>query len=176
MVGQCQSCGVLESLEHIMLECDAPGQHQVWRLTEIFCKLNWGLILGCGLARFTSPKGKPIPVQSRFFTIIVSTSKSLIWSLRNERVPETHTMASENKIHNRWEIHNRCVSWMNAALNRDRLLSNCARFGSLATRKQLVLNTWSGTLLDEDSLPDDWTIVKGVLGGIRPTTRKNRVG
>ncbi|KAJ6534326.1 hypothetical protein B0H19DRAFT_862241, partial [Mycena capillaripes] len=116
-------------------------------------------VSACGLARFTSPKGKPIPAQSRFFTIIVSTSMSLIWSLRNERVLETHTMASENEIHNRW------VSLMNAALNRDRLLSNCARFGSLATKKQLVLNIWSGTLLDEDSLPDDWTIVKGVLGG-----------
>ncbi|KAJ6529338.1 hypothetical protein B0H19DRAFT_968419, partial [Mycena capillaripes] len=127
-------------------------------------------ILGCGLARFTSPKGKPTPAQSRLFTIFVLTSMSLIWSLRNERVLETHTPASENKIHNRW------VSLMNAALNRDQLLSNRARFGSHATKKQLVLNTWSGTLLDEDSLPDDWTIVKGVLVGIRPTTRKNGVG
>ncbi|KAJ6553279.1 hypothetical protein B0H19DRAFT_1211046 [Mycena capillaripes] len=148
MLGQCQTYGVLESLEHIILECD--------RLTEIFWKLryrkwpklNWGLILGW----------KPTPAQSRLFTMIVLTSMSLIWSLRNKR------------IHNRW------VSLTNAAQNRDRLLSNRARFGSLATKKQLVLNTWSGTLLDGDSLTDDWTIVKGVLVGIRPTTRKNGVG
>ncbi|KAJ7798043.1 hypothetical protein B0H13DRAFT_1933855 [Mycena leptocephala] len=74
ILGQCQTCGAPESLEHIMLECDASGQRQ-----------------------------------------------------------------------------------------RDRLLSNRTRFGSLAIKKQLVLDTWSGTLLDEDSLPDDWTRSEEVL-------------
>ncbi|KAJ7241407.1 hypothetical protein C8J57DRAFT_1244659 [Mycena rebaudengoi] len=64
---------------------------------------------------------------------------------------------------------------MNDTLNRDKLLTNRAHFGSLAIKKQLVLNTWSGTLLDEDSLPDDWIKSKGVLVGIRPVTRKNGV-
>jgi hypothetical protein len=32
----------------------------------------------------------------------------------------------------------------------------------LVLQKQLVLNTWSGLLMDEASLPDDWTY-KGVL-------------
>jgi hypothetical protein len=95
---------------------------------------------------------------------------SLIWNLRNERVFEAHTQASANEIHNHW------VSLMNAALKRDRLLSNRTRFGSLATKKQLVLETWSGTLLDEDSLPDDWTRSEEVLVGIRHITRKNGVG
>ncbi|KAJ7861304.1 hypothetical protein B0H13DRAFT_2237295 [Mycena leptocephala] len=134
ILGQCQTCGAPESLEHIMLECDASGQRQVWQQTELFWrlrwpKLNWGLLLGCGLARFTSSRGKMIPVQNRFFAII--------------RVFETHTQASANEIHNRW---------------------------------QLVLDTWSGTLLDEDSLPDDWTRSEEVLVGIRPITRKNGVG
>ncbi|KAJ7506395.1 hypothetical protein B0H11DRAFT_1616740, partial [Mycena galericulata] len=34
--GTCSTCEAPESLEHILLECDAPGQQQVWRLTEIF--------------------------------------------------------------------------------------------------------------------------------------------
>ncbi|KAJ7735929.1 hypothetical protein B0H16DRAFT_1326772, partial [Mycena metata] len=29
-LAQCQICRVQDSLEHIMLECEAPGQHQVW--------------------------------------------------------------------------------------------------------------------------------------------------
>ncbi|KAJ7143995.1 hypothetical protein C8R44DRAFT_915855 [Mycena epipterygia] len=161
-----------------MLDCDAPGQRQVWRLTEILWKfryptlpkLNWGLLLGCRLARFKSPKGKTVPAQNRFFTKIVSTSMRLIWNLRNERVFETHAPASENEIQNRW------VSLINDALKRDMLLTNQACFGSLATKKQLVLDTWSGALLDEDSLPDDWTRSKGVLVGIWPITRKNGVG
>ncbi|KAJ7131240.1 hypothetical protein C8R44DRAFT_585951, partial [Mycena epipterygia] len=95
-----------------------------------------------------------------FFTKIISTSMRLIWNLRNERVFETHALASENEIQNRW------VSLINDALKRDMLLTNQARFGSLAIKKQLVLDTWSGALLDEDSLPDDWTRSKGVLVGI----------
>ncbi|KAJ7107720.1 hypothetical protein C8R44DRAFT_534835, partial [Mycena epipterygia] len=51
--GQCSNCHTLESLEHIMLECDAPGQQQVWKIAETFWKfrycswpkLNWGLLL-----------------------------------------------------------------------------------------------------------------------------------
>ncbi|KAJ7095072.1 hypothetical protein C8R44DRAFT_645044 [Mycena epipterygia] len=152
-----------------MLECEAPGQRQVWRLTEILWKfryptlpkLNWGLLLGCGLARFKSRS---------FFTKIVLTSMRLIWNLRNERVFETHAMASENEIQNRW------VSLINDALKRDMLLTNQAHFGSLAIKKQLVLDTWSGALFDEDSLPDDWTRSNGVLVGIWPITRKNGVG
>ncbi|KAJ7896141.1 hypothetical protein B0H13DRAFT_1624162 [Mycena leptocephala] len=161
-----------------MLECNAPGQQQVWQLTErlwrlrfsTWPKLNWGLLLGCGLARFTSPNGKRAPSKNRFFTIIVSTSMYLIWNLRNKRVFETHTLASEAEIHDRW------VELINSALKRDQLLTNRARFGSLATKKQLVLDTWSGALLDEDSLPDDWIKMKGVLVGIRPNTRNNGVG
>jgi hypothetical protein len=178
ILGQCTMCRVPESLEHIMLECNAPGQLQIWRLVEILWrlrytawpKLNWGILLGCTLAKFKSPKGNTLPAQNRFFTIIVSTSMYLIWKLRNERVFETFTPATSHEIHNRW------VATINSALKRDRLLANRARFGSLAIKKQLVLNTWSGTLLDEDSLPDDWIKSKGVLVGIRPATRKHGVG
>ncbi|KAJ7772665.1 hypothetical protein DFH07DRAFT_733919 [Mycena maculata] len=175
---QCPTCEVPESLEHIMLECDAPGQHQVWLLTERFWrlryprwpKLNWGLLLGCGLARFISSKGKILPAKNRFFTIIVSTSMHLIWNLRNTRVLQAPTPASSIEIHNRW------VSQMNSALRRDQLLTNRTKFGPLALKKQLVLKTWSGTLLDKDSLPDDWIKSEGVLVGIRPNTRRNGVG
>ncbi|KAJ7328245.1 hypothetical protein DFH08DRAFT_635481, partial [Mycena albidolilacea] len=66
---------------------------------------------------------------------------------------------SEAKIHNRW------VAIMNTALKRDKLLMNRARFASLGIKKQLVLDTWSSALLDEDSLPDDWTKSEGVLVG-----------
>ncbi len=94
----------------------------------------------------------------------------LLWNLRNERLFESRPCPSEREIHNRW------VSTTNTALRQDQLLTNKARFGDLALKKQLVLNTWSGTLLDEDSLPDDWTKLKGVLVGIRPITQQNGVG
>ncbi|KAJ7237239.1 hypothetical protein C8J57DRAFT_1087743 [Mycena rebaudengoi] len=178
ILGQCPVCGVPESLEHILLECSAAGQQQIWQLAEkiwklrypCWPKLSWGLLLGCGLAGFRSPKGKPIIAKNRFFTILVSTSMHLIWKLRNERILQTFTIATNTEIQNRW------VSLMNSTLKRDQLLSSQVRFGSLATKKQLVLNTWSGVLLDEDSLPDNWINTKGVLVGIWPATRKHGVG
>ncbi|KAJ7700550.1 hypothetical protein B0H16DRAFT_1348653 [Mycena metata] len=141
-----------------MLECEAPGQQQVWRLTKslwqlrypAWPKLNWGLLLGCALPRFKSGKGVPIPAKNRFFTIVVSTSMRLLWNLRNERLFQTHKCPSEQEIHNRW------LSAINAALRYDQLFTNKARFGNPAIKRQLVLNTWSGTLLDEDSLSDDF--------------------
>jgi hypothetical protein len=64
---------------------------------------------------------------------------------------------------------------VNRALRRDRLLTDKIKFGPLALKKQLVLNTWSGILMDEESLPDDW-IYEGVLVGMRPISNDNRNG
>ncbi|KAJ7642550.1 hypothetical protein B0H17DRAFT_960079, partial [Mycena rosella] len=104
------------------------------------------------------------------FTVIVSTAMHLIWNLRNERLFEFKPLTSEREIRKRWLL------MINGTSKRDRLLTNRARFGALATKKQLVLETWSGTLLDEDYLPEDWIRSKGALVGIWPVTRKNGVG
>ncbi|KAJ7768125.1 hypothetical protein DFH07DRAFT_736499, partial [Mycena maculata] len=73
------------------------------------------------------------------------------------------------------EIHNRWLKSINGVLQRDRLLTNKIKFGPLALNKQLVLNTWSGLLMYEDSLPDDWT-KEGVLVGMWPMTVRNGIG
>ncbi|KAJ7702672.1 hypothetical protein B0H17DRAFT_923091, partial [Mycena rosella] len=120
--------------------------------------LSWGLILGCNLARFKSNKGILIREKGRLFAIIVSAAWHLIWKLRVNRVirhlaqkplEPYHGLLGEN-IHNLW------LKTMNAALTRDRILTNKTRFGPLSFKKQLVLDTWSVLLMDEDSLPDDW--------------------
>ncbi|KAJ7720752.1 hypothetical protein DFH07DRAFT_1008459, partial [Mycena maculata] len=69
--------------------------------------------------------------------------------------------------------------WLKAVdkvLQHDRILTDKIRFGTLALNKQQVLNTWSGILMDEDSLPDDWTYTEGVLVGMRPMTDKSGIG
>ncbi|KAJ7751323.1 hypothetical protein DFH07DRAFT_745689, partial [Mycena maculata] len=73
------------------------------------------------------------------------------------------------------EIHNQWLNGVNQALRRDCLLTDKLKFGPLTLNKQLVLNTWSGLLLDEHSLPDDW-INEGVLVGMRPMTDKHGIG
>ncbi|KAJ7762330.1 hypothetical protein DFH07DRAFT_690808, partial [Mycena maculata] len=56
---------------------------------------------------------------------------------------------------------------INAALQHDQILTDNIQFGSLALNNQLALNTWSGMLMDADSLPDNWTCTEGVLVGMR---------
>ncbi|KAJ7220157.1 hypothetical protein GGX14DRAFT_354895, partial [Mycena pura] len=81
-----------------------------------------------------------------------------------------------NKIHSNLAI---CTQWLqsiNASLSRDRILTNKIKFGMLSFNKELILNTWSGLLLNEESLPDDWTYTKGVLVGIQPYTVRSGIG
>jgi hypothetical protein len=79
------------------------------------------------------------------------------------------------KVHSELES----TQWLrsvNTSLSRDCILTNKTRFGSLSFNKKSVLNTWSGLLLNEDSLPDDWTYENGVLVGIQPYTVRNGIG
>ncbi|KAJ6503810.1 hypothetical protein C8R45DRAFT_818102 [Mycena sanguinolenta] len=39
ILGQCPHCKVDETMEHIMLDCASPGQHQIWML----CAKLWEL-------------------------------------------------------------------------------------------------------------------------------------
>jgi hypothetical protein len=150
------------------LECDAPGQKLIWLFTQQLWTmkydqwpdLNWGLILGSNLVKFKSPQGHIIHAKGRLFAVLVSSAWHLIWNLHVNRV-----IANPDKILTAAEIYNQWLSTINRALQRDRLLTDKVRFDSLALNKQLVLSTWSGLLLDEDSLPDDWT-KEGVLVGM----------
>jgi hypothetical protein len=106
--------------------------------------------------RFKTAKGFIRPEKGRLFAILVSLGWHLIWKLRVNRVirnPDT-TLATAN-IYNQW------LRSVNSALRRDRILRDKVEFGPLALKKQLVLNTWSGLLMDEDSLPDYWTLTEG---------------
>ncbi len=38
----------------------------------------------------------------------------------------------------------------------------------------MVLKTWSGVLLNEDMLPDDWVLYPGVLVGIESVRKRPR--
>ncbi|KAJ6567971.1 hypothetical protein DFH09DRAFT_918245, partial [Mycena vulgaris] len=133
--------------------------------------LNWGLILGSNLVGFKSIEGAILPEKGRLFAILISTAWHLIWKLRVNRViTNPDTMLSVSNIQNQW------LKAINTALRRDRILTDKIKFGPLTLKKQLVLKTWSGLLMDEDSLPDDWTYTEGVLVGMRPMIDKIGIG
>jgi len=177
--GQCPTCNTEESIEHILLECDAPGRRQIWKLANKLWKMKsnqplpttYGGILGCGLATYTK-NSKPNSGLNRLFKIIMSESAHLIWKIRCER-----RIAREDdpqKHHSVNEIHNRWVQAINSRLTIDSLSTNVRKFGKKATKAKLVLQTWEGCLQNNEELPQNWCGRKRVLVGIALVRRRRR--
>ena len=113
-LSECPPCESLESMDHILLECEAPGQRTVWeemralwsRTGLEWPEINLGIIMGCALVKIRDQSGKPRAGESRLFRILTSESAFLIWKIRNERRiqnqddPEKH--AIEQEIIARW--------------------------------------------------------------------------
>ncbi|KAJ7183006.1 hypothetical protein C8R43DRAFT_840003, partial [Mycena crocata] len=145
---ECSYCGngTVESMEHILRECDAPGQRQVWNLATQLWQMKAGevlrptmgeLLMSCGvLSRGNSG-------TKRLYRIVVSESAHLIWKLRNERVIQEEDPASVQEIHNRW-----CKT-INNRLKIDCLQTNKRKYGKKALEENLVKATWKKVLKDE---------------------------
>jgi len=177
--GLCPICEMEESMEHILLECDAPGRAQIWKLANKLWRMrtnrplpiSYGSILGCGLPMY-SREGKPDTGLNRLSKIITSESAHLIWKLRCERRIEKED--DPQKSHSEREIHNRWVQMMNSRLTIDSLSTNVKKFGKKAVKTKLVLRTWKGCLLDDEGLPRNWCGRKGVLVGIASVRHRRR--
>ncbi|KAH9919254.1 uncharacterized protein B0H18DRAFT_1086704 [Fomitopsis serialis] len=171
---ECQTCGVEESMEHILTECEAPGQTEIWNLAEQLWRKKrdeWnnpllGGILGCAGAMFKTEKGAQIKGTARLHRIIISESAHLIWKLRNERI----IRFDNGRQHTQAEIRNKWTHAMNDRLAMDCHLTNKKKYGKKAIKPKLVEETWSGVLKNENQLPHDWTKGKvEVLVGIEFT-------
>lgn len=71
-------------------------------------------------------------------------------------------------FHSEKEILNRWLKAINNRIKLDRMLTNTMRFSNKAIKESLVLKTWSGVLLNEENLPDNWIRQSGVLVGMVP--------
>ncbi|KAJ7192445.1 hypothetical protein GGX14DRAFT_406388 [Mycena pura] len=165
----CPSCGVEETLEHILLQCTTPGQREIWQAAkELWLRGNstWpvdsvGAILGCGLATFKNRKGCTARGKQRLFRILVSESAFTIWKLRNERRinPDVDTY-TEGEVLNRW------YAVINARLDIDRALARRPAKGKLPSLPpDLVLNTWSSVITAAGAPPANWLREPRVLVG-----------
>ncbi|KAJ6545701.1 hypothetical protein B0H19DRAFT_955908 [Mycena capillaripes] len=181
----CQDCEDVENLEHILLECECPGKKLIWKAAETLWlerepewpEVTLGTILGCGLADFRDERGKVKRGTQRLYRILMSESAYQIWRLRNDRVIERDgEPASDEEIINKWKFA------INQRLQIDKLLADRPRKGKRpALAPLLVLETWSGTLDNEGSLPADWLREPRVLVGSRafsqtPARRQNSRG
>ncbi|KAJ7195934.1 hypothetical protein GGX14DRAFT_376591 [Mycena pura] len=167
----CRDCGVVESLEHILIHCESPGRELIWKAAETLWlerKSEWpeislGTVLGCGLAEFRDSGGKIDRGTQRLYRILISESAYQIWRLRNERVIDRDGVpASEEEIVNKFKFA------INQRLQMDKLLANRPRKWKLpALPPRLVLTTWSGIMDDAQHLPADWLREPRVLVGSR---------
>ncbi|EIW55708.1 uncharacterized protein TRAVEDRAFT_82754, partial [Trametes versicolor FP-101664 SS1] len=170
---QCMHCGVPESLEHILLECDAPGQSEIWRAaTEVLSRkgvvvprLTFGALLAA--PALTAPGSEPRNTvgRTRLLRILLTESCHLVWKIRCERVIGRE--GDPEQYHSVAEIRRRWINAVQQRLELDKALARPASAKRKLTR-QRVLKTWGGVLHDEEALPDDWIYSKGVLVG-RPS-------
>ncbi|KAJ4496670.1 ribonuclease H-like domain-containing protein [Lentinula lateritia] len=161
----CHHCKVTETMEHILTECEAPGQKEVWamvkqlweRKKEPGLDIKLGHISGCGLADFRDSKGKRKTGISRLFRILISESAYLIWKLRCERVIGGKDI-TKNEIKNKWiwTIENR--------LNLDCLLTS-KKFSKGKLSRAVVKQTW-GQIVNHDFDSEGFGVA-GVLVSIR---------
>ncbi|KAJ7266816.1 hypothetical protein C8J57DRAFT_976327, partial [Mycena rebaudengoi] len=165
--GICPTCQVDETMEHLLLECNTPGQELIWQSSRQLWEkkhkklpdMTIGPNLGCSLAEFKNSRGKKNHAAGRLFRILISKSAHIIWKLRNERV-------ISGRKHSNLEIYNKWVNCLNMRLKMDQLLTDISRYGSQATKFEWVLQTWDGVLMDNKNLPQNWIWQSGVLVGI----------
>ena len=177
--GLCHACDrVEESMEHILTECQATGQAEVWKLAEelwVLQGLPWikprfGTILGCGLAEYQRGNHKLIGANC-LYAILISESAHLIWRLRCKwKISEG---AALEKIPSDEEVRVTWLRTINRRLQLEMLMTDKVRYGNKALKPTLVEKTWWGVLRNQDLLPDDWLKGTGVLVGIgeRPPGR-----
>ncbi|KAJ7164576.1 hypothetical protein C8R43DRAFT_1086077 [Mycena crocata] len=159
----CSWCEEPETMEHILIQCEAPGQERIWELAselwklktgENLCKPVVGQIMACGAI------AKGTPSTTQLFRILVSESAFLVWKLRNERVIQEKDPASLREIHNRW------LKTINNRLQLDCVMTNVRKYGKKSLKKKVGEDTWKKTLKNEDRLPKNWTWETGVLVGV----------
>ncbi|KAH9857856.1 hypothetical protein C2E23DRAFT_707174, partial [Lenzites betulinus] len=166
----CRKCEVVETMEHILTECDAPGRATLWNLANEALRakgmetqaLAYGAIIGAASLALPSAEDGKTAGRERFLRIVVSETAHLVWKTRCERVinreNEPEAYHSEQELQNAWRAA------MNNRLRLDVDMTN-KKWRSRTLPKNLVLSTWEGVLENEQDLPSDWIRTKGVLVG-----------
>jgi hypothetical protein len=88
----CKECDVpIESIGHIILECQVSGQRAAWVATKDLWRrtgrdwptVTMGLVFGLGLYEVRDGEGTTDRGVTRLFKILVSEMVYLIWQIRN---------------------------------------------------------------------------------------------
>ncbi|KAL1740175.1 hypothetical protein HDZ31DRAFT_48024 [Schizophyllum fasciatum] len=165
----CQRCEAIESMDHILFECEAAGQTTVWKLAKAVWERtgrewqspSFGLVMGAACPQFLDDDGDRLTHLERLWTILISCSGYLIWKLRCERV-----IQNENKEFHEREVEGRWFAEMNSRLDLDRRMTH-KRYEKKRLSEGLVEFTWRPVIPNYESLPPKWVSNSGVLVGIK---------
>ncbi|KAI1782311.1 ribonuclease H-like domain-containing protein [Ganoderma leucocontextum] len=178
----CRFCGETDTMEHILLDCRAPGREVIWNLAldTIAAKcgerleLTFGTLLAAPCMTLSGLLGKRNAGADRLARIVLTESAHLIWTLRCERVIEWGD-EQPARAHAAQHIVRVWRDRINRRIRMDQL-SASPRWQRKAVPRQRVQRTWHGVLEDAGALPPDWIRVPGVLVGIPRPERRAGVG
>ena len=181
----CTTCRVTESMEHILVHCQAAPRRLIWALAEelwphernLWPEISLGIILGCGTITLPpgenqeEPNGRGNIVQrtqkrgaERLLQILISEATHLIWVLRCERVIGNEEQ-NEERTHTEREIKSRWFKSINARLTEDKITATKVKRDKKSL--QQVKETWGPVLERSTELPHNWVHIREVLVGRR---------
>ncbi|KAI9056335.1 hypothetical protein FKP32DRAFT_1585589 [Trametes sanguinea] len=164
----CKKCGAVDTLQHILVDCDAVGRQTVMTLLKKLCQRagltwtepTWGLILGAHCVPSTQQPRRTSQAKGKLRAILWTESVHLVWKLRCERV-----IQNENREFTREEVANRWHSAINLRIEQDRRMTSLA-LGKKAANPDEVRDIWERALDDRANIPARWASEYGVLVGI----------
>ena len=172
--GVCHNCNTTESMQHIIFNCEANHCSHAWDIVKELCSLKcipWPhsfditSIMALPLLKVKSENDRIRTGATHLLLIAASECAFLMWKTCCKRLFDDNT-ETQNKTPAPQEIRHNLITILNERLEHDHILTSWKRYQSRALPGKLVLNTWSGTLLNESSLPEDWLKANGVLVGI----------
>lgn len=178
----CKYCGALETMSHILIECNVPWRVALWTeavdLLEkrgvLVGQISFGHILA--LSVFVPPKRGTQSSSSadvRLTRIVLAELMYLSWVLRCE-----WTIGKEGdmgRIFSVSEVLNRWYWRINRRLRFDVLLARRAKGGQVPL-KDVVQATWRGLISCSGSEPADWMSLSEVLVGRTGAAVRRGVG
>ena len=148
----CETCNVVESMEHILLECRANAPRTNWKRAKetwphgqrLWPNISLGTILGIGCINLPPdrpPQDNDRPKhttkekgRSRLLQILISEASHLIWTLRCE-----HSIQQQR--HTRREIKGRWTKAISHRISTDKIIATKIKRDPKFT--SLVEATWS---------------------------------
>ncbi|KAI0360309.1 hypothetical protein OH77DRAFT_1393583 [Trametes cingulata] len=164
----CKKCGTVESMDHILLKCEATGRRKIWEMLKALWARTgkeWkeptlGAVTAPACRRMMSTEGRRLTNLENLWTVLLTEATYLIWKLRCERVIQNGGQEfTEAEVENRW------YALLGHRLDLDRR-SAARHLGKRALKPEDVEAMWLPVIEHGSYLVPGWATNGGVLVGI----------